>query len=132
MKIQRPKDILLPFPHIFFFFAFFVFFTLLFSKILKFDRYLFFKTPLPPFTKFYYKTLIEIRSFMKNKNKEDAKYEQTNTDLIQELEDHRLNDSRSQHGIIIPIFISVSIFPANIGHCLFGHTRGKTQHVTNG
>ena len=72
-----------------FFFAFFVFFTLLCSKILKFDRYLFFKIPLPPFTKFH-KTLIEIRSFMNNKNKEDAKYEQTNTDLIQELEDQKI------------------------------------------
>ena len=27
---------------------------------------------------------------MKNKNKEDAKYEQTNTDLIQELEDQKI------------------------------------------
>ena len=34
--------------------------------------------------------MIEIRSFMNNKNKEDAKYEQTNTDLIQELEDQKI------------------------------------------
>ena len=72
-----------------FVFTFFVFLTLLCSKILKFDRYLFFKIPLPPFTKFH-KTLIEIRSFLNNKNKEDAKYEQTNTALIQELEDQKI------------------------------------------
>ena len=54
-KVASLNHIILPF-----IFAFFIFFTLLCSKRLKFDRYLFFKIPLPPFTKFH-KTLIEIK-----------------------------------------------------------------------
>ena len=72
-----------------FFSAFFIFFTLLGSKILKFDRYLAFKLPLSPCTKFH-KTVLECRTFVNNKNKEDPSYEQTNTSLIQELEDQKI------------------------------------------
>ena len=83
-KIASLIHIILPF-----FFAFFVFFPLLCSRIIKFDRYLLFKIPLSPFTKFH-KTVVECRLFVNNKNKEDAKYEQNNTDLIQELEDQKI------------------------------------------
>ena len=88
-KIASLIHIILPF-----IFAFFVFFTLLCSKIIKFDRYLLFKIPLSPFTKFH-KTVVECRLFVNNKNKEDAKYEQTNTDLIQELENQKIITSTS-------------------------------------
>ena len=83
-KIASLIHIILPF-----FFAFFVFFTLLYSKMIKCDRYLLFKIPLSPFTKFH-KTVVECRLFVNNKNKEDTKYEKTNTDLIQELEDQKI------------------------------------------
>ena len=83
-KIASLIHIILPF-----FFAFFVFFTLLCSKIIKCDRYLLFKIPLSPFTKFH-KTVVECRLFVNNKKKEDTKYEQTNTALIQELEDQKI------------------------------------------
>ena len=83
-RIASLIHIILPF-----FSAFFIFFTLLWFKILKFDRYLVFKLPLSPFTKFH-KTVLECRTFVNNKNKEDPSYEQTNTRLIQELEDQKI------------------------------------------
>ena len=46
------------------------------------------KIPLPPVTKLY-KTLIECKMHFNNKDKEDANYDKTNTDLILELEDQK-------------------------------------------
>ena len=71
-----------------FFSALFVFFTLLGSKI-KCDCYLFFKIPLSPITKLQ-KTVLECKTFVNNKNKEDQNYEQTNTSLIQDLDDQKI------------------------------------------
>merc|ERR1712016_243340 len=69
-------------------FSVFVFLTLPFSKVLDLDINLLFKIPLPPFTKVN-KAIIECRSFVNNKRKEDADYDSTNTKLIQELEDQK-------------------------------------------
>ena len=63
-------------------------FTMLYSKMVKCTWYLPMKVPLPPITKLL-KTVIECRSFINNKNIEDANYEKRKTDLIQELEDQK-------------------------------------------
>ena len=76
-------------PFLPFFSALFVLLTLLGSKILNFDCYLFFKIPLSPFQKLQ-KTVLECKTFVNNKNKENPNYEQTNTSLIQNLEDQRI------------------------------------------
>ena len=67
-------------------FSIFAFITLLFRNFLKLDCYLLFKIPLPPLTKIK-KTIIECRTFVNNKRKEEADYDTTNTKFIQELED---------------------------------------------
>ena len=69
-------------------FSFLVFLALLFVKLFQFNCYLFFKIPLPPFTKVN-KAIIECKSFVNNKRKEEADYDSTNTKLIQELEDQK-------------------------------------------
>ena len=68
--------------------SFFLFFTMLYSKMVKCNWYLPMKLPLPPVTKFF-KTVVECRLFFNNKNMEDANYEKRKTDLIQELEDQK-------------------------------------------
>ena len=68
--------------------SFLMFFTMLYSKMVKIDWYLLMKLPLSPVTKFF-KTIIEWRSYFNNKNIEDTNYEKRKTDLIQELEDQK-------------------------------------------
>ena len=82
-KIATLVHIILPLA-----FSFLVFLALLFVKFLQFNCYLFFKIPLPPFTKIH-KAIIECKSFVNNKRKEEADYDSTNTKLIQELEDQK-------------------------------------------
>ena len=69
-------------------FSILVFLTLLLVKFFQLDYYLFFKVPLPPFTKIH-KTIIECRFFANNRKKEEADYDATNTKLIQDLEDQK-------------------------------------------
>ena len=68
--------------------SFLLFFTMLYSKMLKCDWYLLMKLPLSPVTKLL-KTIIECRSFINNQNMEDSQYEKQKTDLIAELEDQK-------------------------------------------
>ena len=91
LSVEKGEERIASLIHIIMPFAFsvFVFFNLLWSRILKFDHYLFFKFPLPPFTQLY-KTIIEFKSFVNNKNKEDTNYEQKNIHLTQELEDQKI------------------------------------------
>ena len=65
-----------------------LFFTMLYSKLVKGNWYLPMKFPLPPVTKLF-KTVIECRFFINNKNMEDENYEKRKSDLIQELEDQK-------------------------------------------
>ena len=67
--------------------SFLLFFTMLYSKM-EFNCFLLMKLPLSPVTKSL-KTLIECRSFINNKNMEDANYGKQKTDLIAELEDQK-------------------------------------------
>ena len=68
-------------------FATFFFIIMLYYKLVNWKRYLPLKFPLPPFTKLY-KTIIECRSFVNNKNIDDSNYEKRKTDFIEEL-DHQ-------------------------------------------
>ena len=69
-------------------FSIFAFLTLLLRNFFELDCYLLFKIPLPPLTKIK-KTIIECRTFVNNKRKEEVDYDTTNTKLIQELEDQK-------------------------------------------
>ena len=69
-------------------FSLFVSSCLYLAKIFQLDWHLFFKIPLPPLTKVN-KSIIEVRSFVNNKRKEEADYDSTNTKFIQELEDQK-------------------------------------------
>ncbi len=82
-KIATLVHIILPLA-----FSLLVILALLFVKFLPFNWYLFFKIPLPPFTKIH-KAIIECKSFANNKRKEEADYDTTNTKLIQEYDDQK-------------------------------------------
>ena len=69
-------------------FATIFFITLLYKNLVNWNRYLPLKFPLPPFTKLY-KTIIECRSFVNNKNIDDSNYEKRKTDFIKELDDQK-------------------------------------------
>ena len=59
---------------------------MLWTNVIKWNRFFLLKIPLPPVTKFY-KTMIEWKSYINNKNIEDFNYDNRKNNFIEELED---------------------------------------------
>ena len=72
----------------------FLFLILLCLGAINCDSYLPFKIPLPPFTKVH-KCILECRSHYNNTKKEEVGYEQSNTKLLQEIEDQKIMTANS-------------------------------------
>ncbi len=65
----------------------FVFITLLFSNIFKWDSFLIYRFPFYPFTTIGH-TILECKSFI-NKKKEEADYDKTDKELTKKMEDQK-------------------------------------------